>query len=53
VSDAIETRGPARSTAEPEPPVDDSPIPSPLIVFEGDDALVCVDDTCVPPDVPR
>ena len=53
MSDAIETRAPARIAAEAEPPVDDSPTPSPLIVLEGDDDLVCVDDTCLPPDARR
>ena len=53
MTDAIETRDLQQTAAQPEPPADDSPTPPPLIVFEGDADLVCVDDTCLPPGLAR
>ena len=53
MTDTIETSDVPRRSDEPGPPTIDSPTLPPLMVFEGDDDLVCVDDTCLPLDVAR
>ena len=36
-----------------EPPTADSLLAPPLVLFDGDDDLVCVDDTCLPARMPE